>query len=328
MSDFLGRLAARGVGLAETLGPRLPSRFEPPAAGAAPGWSPGAPDGGDGSDSRAGAEAGAARAAGPATRGDLSGPSSFAPAQPRPPSSPDVLPHGGGEAPAKALAPAAAAEPAPLPRAAAFEDPPAPATSSPRLPVPAGELAPARRHRRRAGPGAEPAAAEISPAPSAEMPRTPAGAAPPAHAPLAPPATSMPTAAARWMPPAASPPVERSAGPAAPGDQRQRAGDRTDPRATGRLQPPMILAQPARSTPLPPTAAPFPGTATRLPRGTRPERPAEGTTAPTIQVTIGRLEVRATPPPAAGSRLESAPAPRPAPTLEDYLRRRSRGADR
>ncbi len=48
--------------------------------------------------------------------------------------------------------------------------------------------------------------------------------------------------------------------------------------------------------------------------------------APTIQVTIGRIEVRATPPPAEASR------PRPAAnstlSLEEYLRRRSQGGDR
>lgn len=49
---------------------------------------------------------------------------------------------------------------------------------------------------------------------------------------------------------------------------------------------------------------------------------ARGAEAPTIQVTIGRIEVRATPPPA------PVPKPRPAsPTmsLDDYLRQRNEG---
>jgi hypothetical protein len=47
--------------------------------------------------------------------------------------------------------------------------------------------------------------------------------------------------------------------------------------------------------------------------------------APTIQVTIGRIEVRATPPPAAPARKEQKSAVM---TLEEYLRQRSRRGER
>ena len=53
------------------------------------------------------------------------------------------------------------------------------------------------------------------------------------------------------------------------------------------------------------------------PRGTPPTRPT-----PTIHVTIGRIEVRATPPPAQHAKKpNSAP---PVMTLDDYLRQRSK----
>jgi len=61
-------------------------------------------------------------------------------------------------------------------------------------------------------------------------------------------------------------------------------------------------------------------------RGPFPTRREEAAPAPIIQVSIGRIEVRATPPPA------QAPRPRPsapsAVSLEDYLRQRSKGEGR
>ncbi len=49
-------------------------------------------------------------------------------------------------------------------------------------------------------------------------------------------------------------------------------------------------------------------------------------TAPTIQVTIGRIEVRATPPPVS-SQLKSSPKP-PVMSLDEYLRQRAQGGNR
>ena len=61
------------------------------------------------------------------------------------------------------------------------------------------------------------------------------------------------------------------------------------------------------------------------PRAERPPAPEATEQPPTIQVTIGRIEVRATPAPTA-----PAPGRRAAPimTLEEYLRQRSNGGSR
>ncbi len=50
------------------------------------------------------------------------------------------------------------------------------------------------------------------------------------------------------------------------------------------------------------------------------DRPAEA--APTIQVSIGRIEVRAVPPPPPSAKPRAGPAPM---TLEEYLRQRNGG---
>ena len=61
----------------------------------------------------------------------------------------------------------------------------------------------------------------------------------------------------------------------------------------------------------------------RQPWEARPEPPAS---QPVINVTIGRIEVRATPAPRAPARERQ--AARPAVDLEEYLRQRSRGEGR
>lgn len=57
-----------------------------------------------------------------------------------------------------------------------------------------------------------------------------------------------------------------------------------------------------------------------------PARRAEPAAEPVIQVTIGRIEVRATPAPRAPAR--ERPAARPAVDLEEYLRQRAKGEGR
>jgi hypothetical protein len=87
----------------------------------------------------------------------------------------------------------------------------------------------------------------------------------------------------------------------------------TQPAAPARVvvQPQVVVAPPASQAPLD-LAAP--------PRLGRQEPPL----APTIQVTIGRIEVRATPAPAAAP--ASKPKPAPVPSLDDYLRQRNGGS--
>jgi hypothetical protein len=60
----------------------------------------------------------------------------------------------------------------------------------------------------------------------------------------------------------------------------------------------------------------------RAPLPVRAEAPAA---EPVIQISIGRIEVRATPPPAQPARPR--PAAPSAPSLEEYLRRRTRRGD-
>ena len=54
-----------------------------------------------------------------------------------------------------------------------------------------------------------------------------------------------------------------------------------------------------------------------------PLPPAAATAAPTINVTIGRVEIRAVPPPA---QQRAKPKPATVLSLEDYLRQRAKGA--
>jgi len=99
---------------------------------------------------------------------------------------------------------------------------------------------------------------------------------------------------------------------------------------TGRLQPavalkPLVMPEPperelpARSDvqAIVPTIRPSPPIA--------PLPPATATAAPTVNVTIGRVEVRAVPPPA---QQRAKPKPAMVLSLEDYLRQRAKGVSR
>ena len=294
MSDFLGNLAARSLGRLETLQPRLPSRFEPAGSTLMP--------------------APAAEGAG------FEREAAAAPLSPR------------ASAPPRDVA--ARPEPVFVPRAAT---PPAEGREwrSPR-PEPIAEPAP--RPRRRTAP-AEPAseAAPDSPAhrlapqadrlalpePAPEANRSSLAQDPhprpsPDH-PIPLPGRGEPGGGRLAVLPLL-PVGGRAMGEEGRGDEdlgrgiSAAAGSAPSPQPPAvRLEPKVILAPPAR-------AAVPPRTPAREPR--RGETPA-----PAIQVTIGRLEVRATKAPAAAA---NAAVPRPAAAipLQEYLDRRSRGGQR
>lgn len=91
-----------------------------------------------------------------------------------------------------------------------------------------------------------------------------------------------------------------------------------------RLRPsrPEVSAPPARATAAPPSAVPAPPPVRSVPRAAR--IPASPPAAPPIRVSIGRVEVRLVAPPAPPS--PSPPSqPKPAMSLDEYLRRRHGG---
>ncbi len=81
----------------------------------------------------------------------------------------------------------------------------------------------------------------------------------------------------------------------------------------------------ARPEPLRPAPLIQPEIAPARPRDAAPRQEAEPGPAPVIQVTIGRIEVRAAPAPTRPERPRAAPA---AMTLDEYLRKRSNGGSR
>jgi hypothetical protein len=90
---------------------------------------------------------------------------------------------------------------------------------------------------------------------------------------------------------------------------------------------PVVVTPPPRSAPAPvivkPRVAPAPAALASAQAPTQPE-PATPEPAPIIQVTIGRIEVRATPPPSQPAR--GARPAGPALSLDEYLRSRSGGS--
>jgi hypothetical protein len=128
-------------------------------------------------------------------------------------------------------------------------------------------------------------------------------------------------------------------GPAArDGEQRRRRGEgvtaMTDPgERPGEWQAERRAAPPSVPPPDRGPVATVTGTVRERTQPAVPERPAaDPTGAATVQVSIGRIEVRAAPPPEAPPPEGAPPAP-PAPraptlSLDDYLRRRERGGGR
>lgn len=329
MSDYLGHLAARSLDPERAaVRPRLASRFEPVAPWAPPVWP----------ENREAATAplettaeGTAEPRGPA-RGFLS-------PNPRM-ESPE--PVGEQPAPARSRRPRAmkeeeselTPEPSrrePPVRPLLLPEPPQPPAAEPALaPVQTRqtrrravveELEASPEPRRRE----QPAHPLSLPEPS--RPRT--AALVPAYTPIAPPPDRRIEAvpvhpaivpAKRETPLPLSPPRAGRAEPERVARPAERPSSSAEPRPASPAAlvpkpapPARIVVEPRVAlAPLMPPAVPAPIRSTEVP-------------APTIQVTIGRIEVRATPPPAQPSRPRP-PAPS-AVSLEEYLRRRSKGGD-
>jgi hypothetical protein len=127
-------------------------------------------------------------------------------------------------------------------------------------------------------------------------------------------------AEARREPPRAVPAIARSIAPAAPAAvlaQSPRAPVTASGDGPARKTQPVARPAPSRSE------RPSPRAQRRL-AAAPPPRPNVGHTSPTVQVTIGRLEVRATRPAAAPERRAGAPAG-PKLGLDEYLRSRGEG---
>jgi len=195
--------------------------------------------------------------------------------------------------PARSLRPATAAPAAPEATAEEAEREPAPA--------------PSRRRRARRRSGAEDAPALSAPLPRPRQEPLQAQVRPaPSRPRMGPTPSSEPDGAPAVREPADSP---SSRG------RRLSARDGPEPADSPAPRPPPTFAAPPSGT----TAALLapPARAVLAPRAKQPPEP-------TIQVTIGRIEVRATPPPAPSTRPPTtAPA---AVSLDEYLRQRSKGA--
>ena len=329
MSDFLGRLLARSLpampeaaATTETapvalVRPRLASRFEP----VSPGLPPFGEEGRDGEDLegesfvRPGREGDGGRSA-PFEAGMGS-----------------TLAHAAGEGrgwEAPAQEPALPAAPSPsLPRADARERAPAalpPAAS----PARAGDTVAPRLETAPGGGALSRAAGEGR------------GGGVPAQEPVRPaaPTPAVPRADARERGPAALPepvrPLPRQAGDAINPRLDPHPGGGALSRAAGegrgggipvqveRLRTETVIRHetaPAPSTPPPPVLQPRIAAVEPF-----PSRRAEPAAEPVIHVTIGRIEVKATPAPKAPAR-ERAAAPATA-GLDEYLRQRARGETR
>jgi hypothetical protein len=208
--------------------------------------------------------------------------------------------------------------------AALAERPPiAPAPGAQVRPSPLAEAAPSPPTRpspsrvgvfREAGPGAEPIVAERRVAPS---PSPTAGTAEAAAQPLKPADTGARAAqgrrATRRAEIVAAPPA-LPAGDAETTAQAAEPGSRTPPE--------VVAVRPVAAPPAGLIAQPQVKRAAAEMPSSRAQPAARAESAPAIQVTIGRIEVRATPPPPVPAKQ----APRlPAMSLEEYLSQRKEG---
>lgn len=308
MTDFLARLAARALGQAPVLEPRIRSTFEP--------------------------EPSLASAVDPRARGEPSAATGRAPAEPLDPR-PEVV----ASAAARRVA---AKEAADLRRRGERDHPPAPVEPPPRTPAPLVDPQAIR------GPGPdrpaptgrpEPATAAPLPAVPADgravsptVSERPAGRGPDGTAPAREPASPAFRSTRGDDAAAPAPPLEAQR-PASGRAPRSHAPRALFVEARDQLEPPdearaaRASARPAaRVTPLVPgplRSAALPVSSLAPARRREDPRTASRAAEPALEVSIGRIEIAAAPAPA---RSTEKTRPRPRTSLEDHLARRRKGA--
>ena len=315
MADFLGNLVTKSMGKAEEIRPRLPSLFEPPAAQADRGPAAAGPAAVESPPVQLEAAAQAAPPAKPEQ--ELSAPAAR-PRMPRAPARPSprhVAQPAGDSADEPTLAaprPAATAHQATTPAAETASSAPSPAQArqeirpAPDLEWPPGESEYSELPIRR-GPG-----------PAMLGPTSEAAAGQPAE-----PARSMTLTL-----PSTHPVPPGTPGPPLRPAREAPCKEPTAPRRSSRLETGSdgVPAQ-AKARPVPDPAG-APAVVARpqvIPASTAGPTPV-AEPAPTVQVTIGRIEVRAMPPLATQPKAQrSGPAVM---TLDEYLRQRNDGGGR
>lgn len=326
MTDFFAQLAARYRGDAGMLRPRVPFRFEPvtmPLAAAGPAGEAAAESRWPPAEAHpVGPRRPPARPAEPVAHGESRrGPSAQGPADARSAISP-VPPAGAG-----AEAGAEPGGPVTRPGHAAQQEGHRAAAGRAAAPAERRAAAPAEHVVRQEVAQAGPAAAAASPAVLRPEPgpapgaRVTAWAAAPEPAPerAVPPERRRPRPAAGPDEPATGPvtgPVPPAGAGADAGHPWRHPATALPPAPPGSVAHELAVAAPA-------TARRRPSGDHRAQGHAAGEVPGPGRESITVQVTIGRVEVRAAPPAAAERPASAAPA---GPSLADYLRRRSRPA--
>jgi hypothetical protein len=335
MSDYLANLAARSLAPERSVQPRLAARFEP-VVGVSPGWTDPAPE--------------APPLLAEVVEGGVAArPAPTRPSEPRgqravPPEEPIEEP----ARPRRSRRRAAESDPEPAPEPVRWEGARAPRPPETReLPEPPEiRSVPARRPPPRplshlpptlspgegrdatANPSFQAVSPQFLPSPGGGTAGEGRGAGGEGASRMAPLPSPSP-------PPPRPAPVTEDRATLGPPPRTRRAGT-VEPVAP-REEPPRPAVLP-RPSPPPAAQAPRPAPPTRVlveprvsvappappPVPSAPIRAAEAP-EPTIHVTIGRIEVRATPPPAQPSRPRQAASS--ALSLEEYLRRRSKGGD-
>ena len=315
MSDFLSRLVGRAMGRTPVVRPRLASLYEAgPAVSGAPESGFGEPRAPDDSPRLESTEETAADAPSPRrSRDEAPGADPEASAVPRRPGDADAAVAGPSvserprhDAPSRvavrASKPAATEPPSDASRPSPTETPDPPEAGArsrrPARPTPAGRVTPQDVRESR------------PPRPVRE------GAGPPAETADRPEALAVPSPTRRA--PAEGPTPRRpDATPAAP------SVGNSDEVADRRLRPAVTAVPEGRAERAPAIDGDFRRAADRpaTPRAeTRKRATSPPAREPTIQVTIGRIEVRAVTPPAQPAKPKKPTAPRL--SLDDYLRRR------